>query len=73
MIMKTADLKSLFHNIMTFKENEPGYLDTFIYSECIKMLITDSLFLCAYCDKDTIAPVFEIRVTVFMHLHDKIK
>jgi hypothetical protein len=54
--------------------NNSGSLYQHIYSKfAVKMLITDSLFLCAYCDRDAIAPVFEIRATVFMHLHDKIK
>lgn len=53
--------------------NSSGSLYHHIYSKfAIKMLITDSLFLCAYCDQ-VAAPVFEIRATVFMHLHDKIK
>mgnify|MGYP003434329308 FL=1 len=40
MIIQTADLKSIFHNMKQFKENEPGYLDIFIYSECIRIQIT---------------------------------
>lgn len=54
--------------------NSSGSLYQHIYSKfAIKMLITDSLFLCAYCDRVETTPVFEFRATVFMHLHDKIK
>lgn len=44
--------------------NSSGSLYQHIYSKfAIKLLITDSLFLCAYCDQ-VATPVFEIRATV---------
>lgn len=40
MMIQKADLKLCFHNMEQIKENEPGYLDIFIYSECIRIQIT---------------------------------
>ncbi len=39
-MVPVAHLKFIIHNMKPFKENEPGYLDTFIYSECIRIQIT---------------------------------